>query len=250
MKLDLSIHSNVREAIRLYSQALNKTITDVTNRMLSQILWHANFLTHHRQDIWPIRKIDEPLLQTIRGKLKKSKKNKIVAQRFRVYQSSKSGGAKARSRGSKTPEAAHALFYALAKKANPGAKNNAISTAAHRIWSKRRNGKGYTANSWAPAIETVYPSTARRLEKARRGSKWNKSSKGVAKQAPAGGIPATRYLTTAPGTSTAPAVEVYGPPAVQTGAGLAAADTHDYAIKKLMELSQASRNKNLRMVKM
>lgn len=250
MNIDISTTSNVKEAIELYAIATHKAMADVLNRTVAQVGWHANFLTRHRQDIWPIRKVDEPILQTIRGKTKKSQRNKEAVARLKGYhgrlqQRGATGkGMKTKNGVDMTPESAHRLFYALAKKANPGAKHNALTSAAHRVWSKRRHGKGYTANSWSKAVEEAYPSVARRLEQARRGTKWNKGSKGVAKQFPAGAVLATQYVQQSKGTATAPAIEIYGVGPVQTGAALAAADMQKYAVKLISELGdKALRNR-------
>lgn len=241
--ITIQCQSNVSSAIQLYTVALGKTLADVCNRALGQVMLQASWRTPKMRDIWPVRWIDEPVTYTKRGKVKK--RSRGIDEKRKMWEAArpssrtvnaalKSRGIKATFKNTGTIGSSTGLFYALARKQAKGLRGSDLSNAARRIWSKRHYADGYTGMSWIPALAIVAP---KYIPKVRGSGRWKSGTKGRAKQAPAGAVLATQQQLVAKAISNAPHIVAIGKPAVYQAIPIVAADMRNYAIQKLTKMT-------------
>lgn len=255
--IQITCLSDVKEAIDLYTKGLKKSTEHVTNRALGQILYVAAGRTRRMQDVWPVRKIDEPIIVTLRGKVRKKSRNAAYMRKLWKTMSAKPAAVRAGVRSKKlkvtlaregTVESSTRLFYALVRKENPKAKGSVLTKAAHRKWSKRHYASGYTALSWTPAVAAISPQLASRMKGGKSG-KWNPNTlTAKGKKPPAGAILATARKLQAIGTNAAPVISSIGKDAVFSAIPSVRNDMKAYAeeqIKKLNYRAWKSRVKKL-----
>lgn len=257
--ITISTHSDVAEAIRVYSVGLNKTLEQVTNRTLGQICFTAAKHTRRMSKMWPVRDIDEPIMVTKRGKVRKKSKSAAYMRRLWGVMSPSEAAVRAGLRHKKmklthknlgTVESSSRLFYALARKKNPGAKLGDLSKAARREWSKRHYASGYTALSWTPAVSAIDPRLASRM-RGGQSEKWNPATKTArGKQPPAGATLATPAKISAVGVNASPAISFIDGGSVTRAISDVRQDMSAFALKKLNDLSsRAWKARALKMIK-